>query len=355
MGAETLEEQLKENSREGELYETLDNGDIRCYACGHRCLIKDGLPGICKVRFNDNGTLKVPHQYVGGLQWDPIEKKPFYHALPGSSVLSFGMMGCDFHCSYCQNWITSQALRDSNAGAPVQEMSSDSLVETARNRGADSIVSTYNEPLITSEWAKEVFTSAKQQNLLTGYISNGNGTERVLDYLESCVDLYKVDLKSFREDTYRELGGVLENTLETLEMLHEKDFWLEVVTLVVPEFNDSEEELRDIAQFLSSLSEDIPWHVTAFHKDYEMQEKEDTSPDKLVQAAEIGKEEGLNFVYAGNLPGQVGDFENTYCPDCDELLVERYGHKIFSHQVTEDGTCPECDRDIPGIWSDKQV
>ncbi len=355
MGAETLEEQLKENSREGELYETLDNGDIRCYACGHRCLIKEGLPGICKVRFNDNGTLKVPHQYVGGLQWDPIEKKPFYHALPGSSVLSFGMMGCDFHCSYCQNWITSQALRDSNAGAPVQEMSSDSLVEIARNRGADSIVSTYNEPLITSEWAKEVFTSAKKENLLTGYISNGNGTERVLDYLEPCVDLYKVDLKSFRDSTYRELGGVLENTLETLEMLHKKDFWLEVVTLVVPGFNDSKEELRDIAQFLSGLSEDIPWHVTAFHKDYEMQEKENTSPETLIQAAEIGKEEGLNFVYAGNLPGQVGDFENTYCPDCDELLIERYGHKIFNHHITAAGSCPECDRHIPGIWSEDQV
>ncbi len=353
MTEKTLEQRLKENSREGDLYETLDNGDIRCFACGHRCLIKEGLPGLCNVRFNSEGTLKVPHEYVGSLQWDPIEKKPFHHAVPGTSALSFGMMGCDYQCSYCESWITSQALRDSDAGAPIQKISSGDLVETALSRGATSIISTYNEPLITSEWAVEVFDQAHEQELLTGYVSNGNGTEEVLDYLEPYVDLYKVDLKSFSEETYQEeLGGTLETTLNTLEMLTEKEFWLEVVTLVVPGFNDSEEELRSIASFLSGLSEEIPWHVTAFHSDYKMNEKENTSAETLVRAAEIGKEEGLDFVYAGNLPGQVGDFENTYCQACDELLIERYGHQVFQNRLSSDGECPSCGETLPGVWTD---
>jgi len=351
MAEKTLEERLKENSREGDLYETLDNGDIRCYACGHRCLIKEGLPGICNVRFNDSGTLKVPHQYVGSLQWDPIEKKPFHHVLPGSSALSFGMMGCDYQCSYCENWITSQALRDAEAGAPIEQVTSEDLIETAMNHGADSIISTYNEPLITSEWAVEVFDHAHREDLLTGYVSNGNGTEEVLNYLEPHVDLYKVDLKSFRASTYRELGGTLENTLETLQRLNNKDFWLEVVTLVVPGFNDSDDELRDIASFLAGLSEDIPWHVTAFHSDYKMNEKENTSPETLLRAADIGRSEGLNFVYAGNLPGKVGDQENSYCPECDELLIERYGHQVFQNRIASGGSCPDCGETIPGIWT----
>jgi pyruvate formate lyase activating enzyme len=251
----------------------------------------------------------------------------------------------------CQNWITSQALRDpmSDTYARPIVSSAERLVQEALRLGAPIIASTYNEPLITSEWAVKVFKVAKQKGLRCAYISNGNGTPEVLDYLRPCVDLYKVDLKSFDDKHYRELGGVLENVLNTIRLLHQKGFWLEIVTLVVPGFNDSDDELRRMAEFLVSVSPDIPWHVTAFHQDYKMQNRDDTSANTLLRAAEIGVKAGLHFVYAGNLPGRVGPYENTYCPSCHELLVERFGYTILKN-VIRAGACPKCHTRMPGVW-----
>ncbi len=207
---------------------------LRCLACGHRCLIKPGRAGVCRVRFNEGGELRVPGGYVAGLQVDPIEKKPFHHAFPGRDALSFGMLGCDYHCGYCQNWVTSQALRDDRAVSLPRFCDAEKLVDTAVERGAPVSVSTYNEPLITSEWAVEVFKVARRRGLTCGYVSNGNATPEVLDFLRPYVDLYKVDLKGFDDKHYRELGGVLSNVLETIERLVEKGFWVEVVTLTIP-------------------------------------------------------------------------------------------------------------------------
>ncbi|MBI3896430.1 MAG: radical SAM protein, partial [Acidobacteria bacterium] len=193
----TLRDILYEDVREGELYEKLDGNRIRCYACGHCCPILDGLPGVCKVRFNRGGKLYVPWGYVGGVQCDPIEKKPFFHAYPGALAYSFGMLGCDLHCSYCQNWVTSQALRDPAAVSSPMKITPEEMIEQAVELGAKVIVSTYNEPLITSEWAVASFKEAKAAGLVTGYVSNGNATPQVLEYLKPWVDLYKVDLKSF--------------------------------------------------------------------------------------------------------------------------------------------------------------
>jgi pyruvate formate lyase activating enzyme len=338
-------------TQRGELYETLPGDRVRCFACGHRCLIPPGQLGICKVRFNVDGALRVPWGYVGALQVDPVEKKPFFHALPGSTALSFGMLGCDFHCGYCQNWITSQAVRDPAAVAPPQEMTPAELVRLARRHGARIVTSTYNEPLITSEWAVAVFREAKAAGFLCSYVSNGNGTPEVLDYIEPWVSLYKVDLKSFRDRHYRELGGTLERVLWTIRALHQKGIWVEIVTLLIPGFNDSDEELTDIARFLVSVSADIPWHVTAFHKDYKMTDPENTPVATLLRAAKIGAREGLHFVYAGNIPGAVGRWENTYCPGCNALLVERVGYRILQNRVAPDGACPDCDRSIPGLWT----
>ncbi|HNV85497.1 MAG TPA: AmmeMemoRadiSam system radical SAM enzyme [Candidatus Omnitrophota bacterium] len=336
-------------TREGELYSKLPDGKVQCFSCGHRCLISEGESGICRVRFNQKGALRVPAGYVAGLQADPVEKKPFYHVLPGAKALSFGMLGCDFHCPYCQNWLTSQTLQDARAGILPETIRPEEIIEIGKKYRAKIVTSTYNEPLITSEWAAEIFDLAKREGFLTAYVSNGNGTPEVLDYLRPRLDLFKVDLKSFSEKAYRTLGGRLSTVLDTIRMLKERNFWVEVVTLVIPEFNDSEEELGRIADFLASVSVDIPWHVTAFHGDYRMRGPGNTSPEMLLEAAEIGKRSGLRFVYAGNLTGRVRGLENTYCPSCRELLVERSGFSVLTNRITG-GNCPKCGTGIPGIW-----
>jgi pyruvate formate lyase activating enzyme len=335
-----------------QLYQQLAGNKVRCLACGHRCVIFLGRRGICQVRFNQAGQLRVPFGYAAGVQSDPVEKKPFFHALPGSNALTFGMLGCDFHCGYCQNWITSQALRDDSAGVMPKHFSPESLVQAARQTGARLVVSSYNEPLITSEWSMAIFEQAKAAGLATGFVSNGNATPEALDFITPHTDCYKVDLKSFRQKNYRELGGQLKQVLWTIKALHQRGLWLEVLTLVIPGFNDSTDELWDIARFIANVSPDIPWHVTAFHKDYKMTDPDSTTPDALIRAAEIGLEAGLHFVYAGNRPGEVGPYENTVCPGCGTMLIERHGYVILGYHLTDAGTCPTCRLNIPGIWPD---
>ena len=324
-------------------------GRVRCVACGHRCLIPPGKQGVCKVRFNRDGRLFGPRGYVAGLQDDPIEKKPFYHVLSGTRALSFGMLGCDFHCSYCQNWVTSQALRDEAAVAPVRPVSAEEIVVHARRLGARTVTSTYNEPLITAEWAVEVFRLARNAGLTTSFVSNGNNTPEAIAFLRPHLDLCKIDLKGFDDKRYRKLGGTLRNVLDGIARVREAGMWLELVTLVVPGFNDSDAELQDIAGFIADLSPDIPWHVTAFHPDYRMTDNGATPARTLLRAHAIGKRAGLHFVYPGNAPGLVGELEHTRCPHCDALLVERYGFAVRGYHLRE-GCCPQCQAPIPGVW-----
>src|SRR6186713_583833 len=239
----TLADVLAHETREGTLYDVLPDGRLRCYACGHCCPLPDGAIGVCKVRFNEGGRLRVPWGYVGGVQCDPIEKKPFFHAMPGALAFSFGMLGCDLHCSYCQNWVTSQALRDPQAVSPPLDADPEALVDEALRLGSRVVVSTYNEPLITSEWGVEIFKHARAAGLMTAYVSNGNGTPRVLEFLRPWIDLYKVDLKSFDDKHYRQLGGRIEPILATIRALHEMGVWVEIVTLLIPGFNDAPDEL----------------------------------------------------------------------------------------------------------------
>jgi pyruvate formate lyase activating enzyme len=346
----TIAESLARDVREGELWERIDPRRIRCHACGHCCPISEGHAGVCQVRFHRDGKLFVPWGYVQTVQCDPIEKKPFYHVRPGAAALSFGMLGCDLHCAYCQNWETSQAIRDPQAVTSREPATPRQLVLTALRHGADVVVSTYNEPLITAEWAVEIFRHAKAAGLMTGFVSNGNATPQVLAYLRPWLDLYKVDLKCLDDRHYRQLGGRLQPILDSLRRIYEMGFWLEVVTLVVPGFNDSDEELQGIAACLAGISRDIPWHVTAFRPAYRMEGPPATPPATLVRAANIGRQAGLHYVYAGNLPGQVGDLENTRCPKCTRLLVERRGFRIVRNELGAAGICPACRTPIPGRW-----
>ena len=342
-------------TREGELYEALDENAVRCYACAHRCLIRESKRGICQVRFNESGKLRAPWGYVAALQSDPIEKKPFFHVYPGSNALTFGMLGCDFHCDYCQNWLTSQALRDPASdisGQFVRQITPEGMLSAARQMNAAVVVSSYNEPLITSEWAVGIFKVAKVAGLQCAFVSNGNATPEALEYLAPYLSAYKIDLKSMQDKNYRRLGGVRQHVLDSIQRAHSLGLWVEVVTLVVPGFNDSNEELWDAARFLAGTSADIPWHVTAFHKDYKMTDPDNTPVSTLIRASEIGREAGLRYVYAGNIPGHVGEYESTFCPNCNQMVIERRGFSIREYKLTGQGKCPSCGTQVPGLWPD---
>ncbi len=350
----SVAEILDAHTMPGQLFRQEAGETLRCLACAHRCLLRPGRRGICQVRFNRNGRLYVPWGYVAALQADPVEKKPFYHLLPGSIALTFGMFGCDMHCSYCQNWFTSQTLRDPATAAAIrylQPISATEIVQMAQKVGAQLVVSSYNEPFITSEWAEAIFRQAKAAGLRTAIVSNGHGSPEALQALAPVLDAIKIDLKSMREATYRQLGGVLRHVLATITQAHALGLWLEVVTLVVPGLNDSNEELWETARFIAGISPDIPWHVTAFHKDYRMQTPANTPATTLQRAADIGREAGLRYVYAGNLPGQVSEYEHTFCPSCQRPLIRRSGYRILNYRLTSDGRCPDCRTLLAGRWA----
>lgn len=337
-----------------ELAETLDNESVRCLACAHRCRIKPGQRGICKIRFNQSGRLMVPWGYVSSLQVDPIEKKPFYHFMAGTNALTFGMLGCNLHCGYCQNWLTSQALREKDAehlADYLRKITPEILVEYGVQYGADVVASSYNEPLITSEWARDIFELAGKSGLKQVYVSNGFATTEVLDFLGPNLQGFKVDLKTMQPDHYRELGGGLQPVLDSISSAHGSGLWVEIVTLLVPGFNDSDSELKDMASFIHSVSPEIPWHVTAFRPDYKMLDKPRTSHNQIIRAVQIGYEQGLQYVYGGNMPGSLGRFEHTSCHHCQAMLIKRRGFSIQDYKITPDGLCPECGEKIPGVWS----
>jgi pyruvate formate lyase activating enzyme len=350
----TVQEKLDALSRPAWLSKTLDDGVVLCQACAHRCRLKPGKRGVCLMRYNRDGQLYAPWGYVAAANVDPIEKKPFMHFLPGSDALTFGMLGCNFHCDFCQNWVSSQTLRDPAADGSInyiQAITPQELVDYAVRCGAKVVASSYNEPLITTEWAIDIFKIANERGLRCVYVSNGYATPEALQALAPYLDGYKIDLKCWSDAHYRELGGSLQVVLDSIRMAHDLGMWVEVVTLVIPNFNDSNEDLWESARYLASVSLDIPWHVTAFHPMYKRLDAHRTETTTLQRAAEIGQEAGLHYVYAGNLPGRVGSLEDTHCPACGQLLIKRSGFSVLANQVTQQGTCPACGEKIAGVWS----
>ena len=345
----TLQAHLRNNARTAtELCHPEGDGFVRCVACAHRCRMAEGEHGICGVRFAEQGALRVPWGYVSTLACDPIEKKPLYHFLPGGDVVSFGMLGCNLRCGFCQNWTISQAGRDETAVAFPQRIEAAAIVQQARRLAAPAIASTYNEPLISTEWALEIFRLARDAGIRTCYVSNGFASPEVLDLLIPWLDAINVDLKCFTDAGYRQLGGHLQPVLDTIRRLVEQGVWVEATTLVVPGFNDSAEELAECARFLASVSPDLPWHVSAFHADYQWLQGPARTPLAAIErAVACGREAGLRYVYAGNLSGD--EHGNTCCPGCGTTVVSRRGFRVRRNDLVE-GACPVCGVRLAGIW-----
>lgn len=338
---------LTQLTREAALCEKLPGGKVRCLACAHRCLTAPGGSGRCGVRFNDEGSLKAPWGYVSSAAADPIEKKPFFHALPGARALSFGMFGCNFHCDFCQNWQIAD-VKAAGGLAPLPA-SPGELVSEALASGAAVLASTYNEPLITAEWAAAVFAVAKEKKLRTAFVSNGYATPEAAAFLRPVLDLWKVDLKCFNAANYRKVcGAELSKVLEGLRLIAASGFWTEVVTLVIPGFNDSDAELGAMAAFVAGLSKDIPWHLTAFHPDHLMTATPPTPQETLYRARDIAQSAGLRYVYCGNVRGSAG--QDTLCPSCGLAVIKREGFAVRSNLLGENGACP-CGHKLPGVWS----
>ncbi|MFA5160954.1 MAG: AmmeMemoRadiSam system radical SAM enzyme [Elusimicrobiales bacterium] len=337
-------------SRRAELFSKTEGGAGQCHACAHDCIIPSGGRGICGMRFNRDGEIFAPWGYVSALACDPVEKKPFFHLLPGEKALSFGMPGCNFRCRFCQNWELSQTCEN----AEIMEISPEKLAASASGCGARIMAATYNEPLISAEWAKAVFEEAGKKGLVRAFVSNGFASQKAVEYMRPALEAWKIDLKCFDDGKYREIiGGRLQPVLDTIKLVHSLGIWTEIVTLVVPDFNDSEAGLAQTARFIASVSPEIPWHVTAFHPDYKMTGSRPAAARDLERAARAGRAAGLKYVYSGNIPGGS---ENTVCPDCSKTLVERagYGAKITGLAPSKDGktaACKHCGAAIPGIFS----
>ena len=334
--------------KEAYLYEKQEERKVRCHLCNHRCLIKDGLRGICGVRENRGGTLfSLVYGQVIARHVDPIEKKPLFHFLPGTSSYSIATAGCNFKCLFCQNADISQMPKDRNQ-ILGEEMTPEIVLEEALRSRSSTISYTYTEPTIFFEFALDIARPAASRGLRNIFVSNGYMTEECLKEISPNLHGANVDLKGFSEKYYKELcGAKLKPVLKTLELMKKMNVWVEVTTLLVPGLNDSKEELQQLAKFLVNLDPDIPWHISRFHPTYRLTNVRATPPESIRKAKDIGYEAGLRYVYTGNLPGDDG--EKTFCHQCKELLIDRYGFYVRKN-VIANSRCPKCSAEIPGVW-----
>lgn len=336
-----------------ELYEakywSKEGERVRCLLCPHRCLIKEGESGICKVRVNDGGVLKtLVFSKIAAANVDPIEKKPFFHFFPSSFSFSIATVGCNFRCVFCQNWSLSQAIREEGS-IYGEELIPEKIIAYAKKYKCKSISYTYSEPTIYYETAYEVCQLAKKEGIYNNFVTNGFIEKEPLLNLRGLLDAANVDLKSFSEDFYKKYcGGRLKPVLETLVLMKKIGIWVEVTTLLIPTLNDSVEEITNIARFIKNeLGEETPWHISRFHPDYKLNNIPPTPEKEIEKARKIGFEEGLFYVYAGNIWGDEG--ENTFCPNCKELLIKRYGFKVLEKNL-KGNKCKFCNFEIAGVF-----
>ncbi len=332
---------------EARLYNKREGNGVDCFLCAFHCRIAEGKTGICGVRENQSGTLyTLVYRKLISSCVDPIEKKPFFHFQPGSRSFSVATVGCNFRCLHCQNSEISQMPRDHHQ-VIGEDVSPEALVEAALRDSSSSIAYTYTEPTIFFEYAYDTAMLAKEQGLKNVFVTNGYMTGECLDELEGILDAANVDLKSFDEGTYKKVCGArLAPVLDSITKMREMGIWVEVTTLIIPTINDSEAELRNIAKWIFKTDKKIPWHISAFFPTYKLLDKPRTPVSIIDRAREIGLEEGLRYVYTGNVPGDKG--ESTYCYNCKEMIIERYGFQVVENSL-KDGKCPKCDVVIDGI------
>jgi pyruvate formate lyase activating enzyme len=335
--------------KEAVLWERQSDDSVVCHLCAHRCRIRPGLRGICGVRENEAGTLlSLVADRIVSSGTDPIEKKPFFHFLPGSLAYSIATAGCNFHCAFCQNWTISQWPREHPGPIPGEAMSAAALVDAARASGCASIAYTYTEPTIFMELALETGRVAVEAGLRNLFVTNGYMTPEALALVAPMLHGANVDLKSFSDRYYRKVcGATLRPVLETIAGLRERGIWVEVTTLLIPGHNDGDQEIKAMAAWLVSVDPEMPWHVSAFFPAYKMVDVPPTSASALHRAAEIGRAAGLRYVYTGNVPGD--DWENTRCPGCSTCLVRRRGFEVLQNRVSG-GRCADCATRIAGVW-----
>lgn len=334
------------------LSKKLEDGRIACEACSQHCKLSEGEYGICGIRKVENDELLLlTYGLAAAVNVDPIEKKPMFHFLPGSQVFSFGTVGCNFSCKFCQNADISQYPKEHRHEIFGRPLSPEEAVSLALEYGCQSIAYTYNEPAVFFEYTYDTAKLAHEAGLKNVYVTSGYETHRAIDTIAPFLDGMNIDIKSFSQPFYKDIcGASLKPVLDAIEYAHNKGIWIETTTLLIPGYNDSDEEIRSIAEFQAALDPSMPWHISAFHPMYKMPDVPRTPPSTLRRAYEIGKDAGLKYVYVGNIDDQTR--ESTYCPGCERVLIERHGYigQHIRNTLTEFNHCPYCQTTIEGVW-----
>ena len=337
----TLSQQIVDKK----FYRRQKTGKIKCLLCRHYCELSEGQTGVCGVNKNEGGKLiNLVYGKVAALNIDPIEKKPLYHFLPGTTALSLGTVGCNMQCDFCQNWQISQekTILQKDFISPEQ------IVNLAVKYKSQTIAYTYNEPTVFYPYVRDIALSAQKKGLKNIMVTNGIESEEVLNDMKGIIDAVNVDFKAFDENYYKKELKAPFTVRESLQLMKNNGIWVEVTTLIIPGINDDERQLKQIADFIvNKLGSDTPWHISAFHPDYKMKDKQATPYETIEKAYQTGIKAGLKFVYIGN----VLRLKNiTYCPVCHKILIERIGYQILNKHIVK-GKCAYCNTKIPGIWN----
>ncbi|MBU1658332.1 AmmeMemoRadiSam system radical SAM enzyme [bacterium] len=334
------------------LSKKLSSGKILCQACSQSCKLEEGEYGICGVRKVELGELRLlVYGLAAAVNIDPVEKKPMFHFLPQSRAFSVGTVGCNFSCKFCQNYEISQYPKEHGHQIIGQELSPKRIVEYAIENKCESIAYTYNEPIVFFEYTYDTAKLAHEKGLKNIYVTSGFETKKAIDLLAPYIDGMNIDIKSFNDKFYREICGArLKPVLEAVKYAYEKGIWVEITTLLIQGKNDSDEEIRNIAKFIAQIDTSMPWHLSAFHPMYKMLDVPCTPESTLHRAYQIGQEEGLKYVYVGNIDDE--DYESTYCPSCKKRVIDRRGHigQYVINKLKEKGICPYCSYRIEGIF-----